>query len=80
MTKLDLVTTGFVALPARADFLARYRKGEPQVVWARLSHADDDVRVVGSWDGWSKLFCAREPVMCRLPSAGLRNWSRGASA
>ena len=36
MTKLDLATTGFVALPARADFSARYRKGEPQVVWARL--------------------------------------------
>jgi anthranilate synthase component 1 len=36
MTKLDLTTTGFEALPARAAFTARYRKGEPQVVWARL--------------------------------------------
>ncbi len=36
MTKLDLATTGFEALPARAAFTTRYRKGEPQVVWARL--------------------------------------------
>jgi anthranilate synthase component I len=36
MTKLDLATTGFEVLPARAAFTARYRKGEPQVVWARL--------------------------------------------
>jgi anthranilate synthase component I len=36
MTKLDVATTGFEALPGRAAFAARYRKGEPQVVWARL--------------------------------------------
>src|SRR3990172_11994022 len=36
MTKLDLATTGFEALPARAAFTTCYRKGEPQVVWARL--------------------------------------------
>jgi anthranilate synthase component 1 len=36
MTKLDLPTAGFEALPPRAAFTARYRKGEPQVVWARL--------------------------------------------
>ena len=36
MTKLDFTTTGFEALPARSAFTARYRKGEPQVVWARL--------------------------------------------
>jgi anthranilate synthase component I len=36
MTKLDLAAPGFEVLPARATFTARYRKGEPQVVWARL--------------------------------------------
>jgi len=36
MTKLDVVGTEFEALPARATFLARYRKGEPQVLWTRL--------------------------------------------
>src|ERR1700752_4813420 len=36
MIKLDLATPGFEVLPARAAFTARYRKGEPQVVWARL--------------------------------------------
>jgi anthranilate synthase component 1 len=40
MTKLDLpptdFSTAFEALPARAAFLPRYRKGTPQVVWTRL--------------------------------------------
>jgi anthranilate synthase component I len=36
MTKLDVTTAGFEALPGRAAFTARYRNGEPQVVWARL--------------------------------------------
>jgi len=40
MTKLDVASrefgTAFEALPARSAFLARYRKGEPQVVWTRL--------------------------------------------
>jgi anthranilate synthase component 1 len=36
MTKLDVTTTQFEALPARSAFTERYRKGEPQVVWTRL--------------------------------------------
>src|SRR5207249_1043949 len=36
MTKLDVRGTDFETLPARAAFLARYRKGEPQAVWTRL--------------------------------------------
>ena len=36
MTKLDVTTTHFEALPARSAFAERYRKGEPQVVWTRL--------------------------------------------
>ena len=36
MTKLDVTTTHFEALPARSAFTERYRKGEPQVVWTRL--------------------------------------------
>jgi anthranilate synthase component I len=36
MTKLDITTTHFEALPARSAFIDRYRKGEPQVVWTRL--------------------------------------------
>ena len=36
MTKLDVTTTQFEALPARAAFSERYRKGSAQVVWTRL--------------------------------------------
>ena len=36
MTKIDVTTTQFEALPARSAFIERYRKGEPQVVWTRL--------------------------------------------
>jgi anthranilate synthase component 1 len=36
MTKIDVTTTQFEALPARPAFAERYRKGEPQVVWTRL--------------------------------------------
>ena len=36
MTKLDVTTPHFDALPARSAFSERYRKGEPQVVWTRL--------------------------------------------
>jgi anthranilate synthase component I len=36
MTKLDITTTHFEALPARSTFIERYRKGSPQVVWTRL--------------------------------------------
>jgi anthranilate synthase component 1 len=36
MTKIDVTTTQFEALPARSAFAERYRKGEPQVVWTRL--------------------------------------------
>jgi anthranilate synthase component I len=36
MTKLDVTSTQFEALPARSAFIERYRKGAPQVVWTRL--------------------------------------------
>ena len=36
MTKLDITTTHFEALPARSAFTERYRKGSAQVVWTRL--------------------------------------------
>ena len=36
MTKLDVTTTQFEALPARSAFIERYRKGSAQVVWTRL--------------------------------------------
>jgi anthranilate synthase component 1 len=36
MSKIDVTTTQFEALPARSAFADRYRKGEPQVVWTRL--------------------------------------------
>src|SRR5215470_13037474 len=36
MTKLDVTTTEFEALPPRSAFAACYRKGTPQVVWTRL--------------------------------------------
>src|SRR5262245_4047045 len=36
MTKLDVTTTEFEALPPRSAFAACYRKGAPQVVWTRL--------------------------------------------
>jgi anthranilate synthase component I len=36
MTKLDITTTHFEALPARSAFTDRYRKGSAQVVWTRL--------------------------------------------
>jgi len=36
MTKLDIATTHFEALPARSAFTERYRKGSAQVVWTRL--------------------------------------------
>src|SRR5258708_38116657 len=36
MTKLDVTTTQFEALPARSVFAERYRTGTPQVVWTRL--------------------------------------------
>jgi anthranilate synthase component 1 len=36
MTKLDVTTTQFEALPARGVFAERYRKGSAQVVWTRL--------------------------------------------
>src|SRR6185436_15825827 len=36
MTKLDITTTHFEALPARSAFAELYRKGKPQVVWTRL--------------------------------------------
>src|SRR5262245_3454764 len=36
MTKLDVTTTEFDALPPRSAFAACYRKGRPQVVWTRL--------------------------------------------
>ena len=36
MTKLDIATTHFEALPARSAFTERYRQGSAQVVWTRL--------------------------------------------
>ncbi len=36
MTKLDITTTHFEALPARSAFTDRYRQGSAQVVWTRL--------------------------------------------
>src|SRR2546421_2328019 len=36
MTKLDITTTHFEALPARSAFTERYRQGSAQVVWTRL--------------------------------------------
>jgi anthranilate synthase component 1 len=36
MTKFELLSSNFEALPARSAFLARYRQGVPQVVWTRL--------------------------------------------
>jgi anthranilate synthase component I len=36
MTKLDITTTHFEALPARSAFTERYRRGSAQVVWTRL--------------------------------------------
>jgi anthranilate synthase component 1 len=36
MSKIDLTTTQFEALPARSAFADRYRKGAAQVVWTRL--------------------------------------------
>src|SRR5215475_1873865 len=36
MTKLDVTTTEFEALPPRSAFAACYRKGSSQVVWTRL--------------------------------------------
>jgi anthranilate synthase component 1 len=36
MTKLDITTTDFEALPQRSAFSERYRQGKPQVVWTRL--------------------------------------------
>src|SRR5205085_5240701 len=36
MTKIDVTTPQFEALPARAAFAERYRKAEAQVVWTRL--------------------------------------------
>src|SRR6516164_10294082 len=36
MTKFELLSSTFEALPARSAFVARYRRGAPQVVWTRL--------------------------------------------
>ena len=36
MTRFEPVGVAFEALPARSDFLARYRQGRAQVVWTRL--------------------------------------------
>ena len=36
MTRFEPVGAAFEALPARSDFLARYRQGRAQVVWTRL--------------------------------------------
>ena len=53
----DIVRLCFAPLAA---FLSAVSCGGPsypsvdchQAVWAQVRHADDDVRVVGSWDGW----------------------------
>jgi anthranilate synthase component I len=36
MTRFEPVGGAFEALPVRSDFLARYRRGQAQVVWTRL--------------------------------------------
>jgi anthranilate synthase component 1 len=36
MTKFELLSSTFEALPARSAFVAGYRRGSPQVVWTRL--------------------------------------------
>lgn len=36
MTRLDMPAPDLEILPARSEFVARYRQGKPQVVWTRL--------------------------------------------
>jgi len=62
MTKLDVIATEFEAQPARTAFAARYRKGEPQVVWTRLV-ADLETPVSASLK-----LSEGEPMSCLLES------------
>jgi anthranilate synthase component 1 len=63
MTKLDVTTREFEALPPRSAFAACYRKGTPQVVWTRLvADLETPVSAALKLSDWQPMSCLLESV------------------